>query len=114
MKGRANTMSKASELMERVLEKMEERKLYAYYKNRVHSKTEVIPEYHNPEKRIDVEETWNRNNGTPENVTVTIEMSELLPGWSCFRRTLKVRVPKNASDKVIDRRLDEVEKWLRG
>lgn len=108
-------MSKASELMERVLSKMEERRMYAYYKNHVHSKEEVIPEYHNPSKVLGCMETWNRNNGTEENVTVTIEgIKTNDPSWLGGIRVLKVRVPKNASDKVIDKRLDEVEKWLRG
>lgn len=99
--------------MERVLDRMEQRKLYAYYKDHFHDKKEEIPAYYNPDKLIDVEETWNRNNGTPENVTVTIDCSERTSEYSA-RRVLKVRVPKNASDKVIDRRLDEVEKWYKG
>ena len=107
-------MSKAGELMERVLSKMEERKLYAYYKNGIHNKGEEVPAgfSYTDEKHLSVMETY-RSNGTEENVTVTIEGCIRLSDYSS-RRVLKVKVPKNASDRVIDRRLDEVEKWFKG
>ena len=107
--------SKASELMEKVLSRMEERKLYPYYKNGIHNKKEEIPEWHNPERLLCVGETYRRN-GTEENVTVTIEGNVPIPGseWGLMMRDFKIRVPKNASDKVIDKRLDEVEKFVRG
>lgn len=103
-------MSKASELMERVLSRMTERNLEAWYINGIHSKSAQNEEL--PDKHLNVSETY-RSNGTEENVTVTIEGAVRISEYSS-RRTLKVRVPKDASDRVIDRRLDEVEKWLRG
>ena len=106
-------MSKASKLMTRVLSRMEERKLYAYYKNRVHDKTETVPEYHNAERELDVMETY-RSNGTSENVSVTIWGSVPYGNFGCYKIVLKIKVPKDASDRVIDKRLDEVEKFVRG
>ena len=105
-------MSKASILMDRVLSEMESRKLYAYYRTRVHNKLEEIPDYHNPQKVISVMETWNRNNGTEENDTVTIEVDVPISKYA-NRRVLRIRVPKNASDRVISKRIDELEKFVK-
>ena len=56
-----------------------------------------------------------RRNGTPDNVSVTIEIIE----WkryvgSCFtgKRLFRVNVPKDASDRAISNRLDKVLKEL--
>ena len=101
-------MSKASELMERVLHRMEDRNIVAYYQNGIH--INWVKGEKPPEKHLNVSETY-KHNATEENVTVTIEGSVRISEYSS-RRTLKVRVPKDASDRVIDRRLDEVERWL--
>ena len=109
-------MSKSSELMERVLSRMEERKQYPFFKNHIHDKHEEIPAWYNPEKQLHVMETY-RSNGTEENVTVTIEGYVPIPGGSFVgltQRVFKIKVPKDASDRVIDKRLDEVDKFLRG
>ena len=110
---RARAMSKASKLMERVLDRMEERKLYAFFKNNVHDKNEEIPEYYNPERRLSVNETY-RSNGTSEDVTVTILGCVPCSKWGTMQIAFKIKVPKDASDRVIDKRLDEVEKFVRG
>lgn len=59
-------------------------------------------------RRIGLEPTW-RHNGTVENVTVTISVLELVKIWSetsgRYKLPIKFKVPKNASDKVIQNRV---------
>ena len=57
---------------------------------------------------IHLEPTW-RHNGTEENVTVTISVLEVEKVWSehsgALTRLVKVKTPKDASDKVIANRV---------
>ena len=59
-----------------------------------------------PSKTIDVLETFRMNHTELDNVTVTIDVTE----WEGHsgRRIFKTKVPKNASDKVINNRVDKV------
>ena len=113
-------MRKVNELMERVLNRMAERNLFPYYVNGSHHGIERFTE--NDDKIIQVEETF-RMNGVAsglENVTVTIKVYRAewstiygnVPG--ALYPVLKVKVPKDASDKVIDRRIDQVETSING
>lgn len=95
-------MSKASELKARVLARMEQRGLTAYRYN------EVVLDR---ERYLAVHETY-KHNDADENVTVTIYGCVPFGGYA-FKIITKIRVPKNASDKVIDKRLDEAEKFLK-
>ena len=95
-------MSKASELKSRVLARMEQRGLTAYKHN------EVVLDR---ERYLAVHETF-KHNDAEENVTVTIYCCVPFGGYA-YRVISKIRVPKNASDKVIDKRLDEAEKFLK-
>lgn len=47
-----------------------------------------------------------RNNGTYENVTVTLEVIEALNDIGCGKRIAKIKIPKNASDRVLNNRID--------
>ena len=104
-------MSKASELMERVLSRMEERNVQDSNEPEGFDHP-VFDAMNIGDKYIRVYETG-RHNGTEENVTVTIQCLIKISEYSS-RLIQKIRVPKNASDKVIDKRLDEAEKWLNG
>lgn len=46
-----------------------------------------------------------RNNGTYENVTVTLEVIEALND-RCGKRIVKIKIPKNASDRVLNNRIN--------
>ena len=113
-------MSKVAELMERVLNRMAERNLFPYFVNDSHRGIEHFTE--NDSKIISVKETFRMNgvgNGL-ENVTVTIkvyraERSAIYGNLPCaLYPVMKVKVPKDASDKVIDRRIDQVETAING
>jgi len=113
-------MRKVNELMERVLNRMAERNLFPYYVNGSHHGIERYTE--NDGKIIQVAETF-RMNGVGsglENVTVTItvyraERSAIYGNVPCaLYPVLKVKVPKDASDKVIDRRIDQVKTSING
>lgn len=62
------------------------------------------------EKYIVLEQTY-RSNGTEENVTATISVhvidsvSSVTSRCFCAKRIAKVKVPKDASDKVISKRV---------
>ncbi len=64
------------------------------------------------EKWMTIHETC-RGNGTEENVTVTIEVNTYHEaynfeiGFGMISTIAKVKVPKNASDKVINNRIDK-------
>ena len=50
--------------------------------------------------------TTYRNNGTAENVTVTLEIIEALNDHGCGRIITIIKIPKNASDRVLNNRID--------
>lgn len=56
--------------------------------------------------------TVNRHNGTDENVSVDINV-EMKTSGSGSQRLFRVRVPKNASDKVINNRIDKAIEQLK-
>ena len=64
------------------------------------------------EKWIWIHETY-RGNGTDENVTVTMEVQtyheayDFEIGFGMISTLAKFKVPKNASDKVINNRIDK-------
>ena len=95
---------KASELKERVLNRLEERGL------NVGLIDFRFVEGFTGGNHIAVREVWRRN-GTDENVSVDIDYYVSLGKISDYSESFKsvgsVRVPKNASDKVIDNRIDK-------
>ena len=65
-------------------------------------------EWKEGERLIGIKPTW-RHNGTEENVTVTITVLEIDKIWSKtsgrYKLPINIKVPKNASDKVIKNRV---------
>lgn len=56
------------------------------------------------ERHISVSVTY-RHNGTAENVTVTMYIIETLNEY-CGKYIAKIKIPKNASDRVLNNRID--------
>jgi hypothetical protein len=100
-------MSKAHELLTRITAELTERGFQMNEWNDGRIMSTMIPriEYVNGTRFINVEETY-RSNGTEENVTATISVS-IADGIHSTRIVFKVKVPKDASDKVINNRIDK-------
>lgn len=99
----------AWDLLERVLEELQKRGVDPYYINSVH-----VPQAYDKEQSLgEVGQTYigletvYRNNGTEQNVSVKIHRN-VVTGKTSARRTISVKVPKNASVKVINNRIDKV------
>ena len=58
------------------------------------------------DRRIFARDTY-RHNGTAENVTVTLEIIETLNVHGCGKIIAKIKIPKNASDRVLNNRIDK-------
>lgn len=95
-------------LLERVIKEMEKRGIEPHYVMGLH----VPAAYERPidinsiPKHISIT-TVSRHNGTEANVSVEIAVSEMT-GRSTAKRTCVVKVPKDASEKVINRRIDKI------
>lgn len=108
-------MAKATTLVLRIVEEFKNR---GYNIEECHAKEwgtdkDVIYAYEirNPEtfRYIKIEETY-RSNGTSENVTATIRINELVYKtvgcwWGIAKNIATIKVPKDASDKVISNRI---------
>ena len=99
-------------LMERVINEMGKREIEPYYIMGIHIPTAC----ENDNKTwFDIEigkkyigiNTVSRHNGTAANVTVEIAVSEKTSKLSAKRLCI-VKVPKDASDKVINKRIDKI------
>ncbi len=94
---------KSFELLVRVCKALEEKDIPVYYINGIGCKGDT---WYIGDKFVEVREVY-RSNGTEEDVTVKITVHEC---WQ--ERTSKVigfvKVPKNASDKVIQKRISQV------
>lgn len=90
------------ELLDRVLKCFKERNIEPYWIEHYHenSNWKTIPEF-----TLDVYQTYRINHHTLDNVTVTIEVAK----WNQYsgHRIAKIKVPKDASDKVINNRIDK-------
>lgn len=102
-------MSKATELVNRVIDRMGERKIPVTNNGNMYERSD-FDDLSIGEKFVRVYETG-RHNGTEENVTVTIYCLIKITEHS-MRRVKQIKVPKDASEKVIDKRLNEVEAFL--
>lgn len=103
-------MSKANELMARVIDRMTARGLNPCFVNYMRKKDRPFTEING--KRVNIAET-RRRNGTEEDVTVTLEVDiQLESEFGTRKRIFKIKVPKDASERVIDKRLDKVEEIL--
>lgn len=100
--------SAAFALLERVVNAMGEKGVDPYSVMGVHvpAAHENWFDYEPSTKYIDVSMV-SRHNGTAENVSVKISLYEKT-GKHSAKRIFEVKVPKNASDNVINKRIDAV------
>lgn len=103
-------MSKASELLKRVIEIANGRDLFPYFINGIHKNDAEYTEING--RRFNVGEI-HKHNAAAENVSVAIEITELLEskfGTRIMRE--RIKVPGGASDNVINKRLDKIAEYL--
>lgn len=100
--------SSAWKLLERVVEKLGERGIEPDSINGCHIKD------FEKGKVMDIETVYHRN-GASDNVTVRMTVAEFEPTkyGGHFKGLIDVRVPKNASDRVINNRIDKIIEVLR-
>ncbi len=104
--------SPAFALMVRVIDEMGKRGFEPYYVMGIHIPTACDQVHENwfdieaGKKYIGINTVY-RHNGTGANVSVEIDVSEKVGKFSA-KRICVVKVPKDASDKVIGRRIDKV------
>lgn len=108
--------SPAFVMMERVINEMGKREIDPYYIMGVH--VPAAHEGHNKDwNDIKVSENYicvdcvYRHNGTGANVTVKISVCKKT-SESTATRICVVKVPKDASDKVINKRIDKVVEYI--
>lgn len=94
--------SKAMELLKRVVESAEARSLSFVFISRI-CNTKEFDQIEIGGKYLACD-TVCRHNGTSENVSVDIEVHQKTTDHDS-RRLFKVRVPKDASDNVINKRI---------
>lgn len=97
-------MNQVTELLDRVVEALRESGIEPYFIDGFH-KGWIAGEY--PDGiQLDVKQTFRMNNRDLENVTVTIDVVN----WNgrSGHRIARIKVPKNASDKVINNRVEKV------
>lgn len=69
-----------------------------------------------PEVTAHIDETFRRNYSELENVTVTIEIVRWTKEYVCSasgKRIARIKVPKDASDKVINSRVEKAIEYLK-
>lgn len=103
-------MSKATELIERAKKRFEElgykvnnNSLDGRFCN-INSEYSLGMEHTKGWKSIYMYTTY-RNNGEIEDVTVTIEILETLNKYGCSKVIEKFKIPKNASENVLNKRV---------
>lgn len=97
-------MNQVTELLDRVVEALRNKGIEPYFIDGVH-KGWIAGEY--PDGiQLNVKQTFRMNNRDLENVTVTIEVTD----WNgrSGHMLARIKVPKNASDKVINNRIEKV------
>ena len=101
-------MSQAHELLKRITAELTDRgfQLYEWNYGRMVGTRDPDLDYPAGVKHIFAQETY-RSNHTPENVTATITIEVTLNEHSS-RTIFRVKVPKNASDRVLKNRVDKV------
>lgn len=99
--------SPAWKLLERVVEKLGERGIEPDIINGCHIQLEKG-------KVLFIDTVYHRN-GANDNVTVKMSVAEFEPSeyGGHFKGLIDVRVPKNASDRVINNRIDKIIEVLR-
>lgn len=96
------------ELLNRVVEAFRTRGIEPYWIEHQHKGWQLgeLP----PELTIHVYQTFRQNHSRLENVTVTIEVTR----WNktTGKRLARLKVPKDASDKVINNRIDKALEYF--
>lgn len=101
-------MSNVQNLVERVAEAIRKNGIEPYFIDGHHKDWKIGD--HPPKRTMDVAQTFRYNHSDLENITATITVSE----WTVSRygsctgkQLLKIKVPANASDKVIQNRINK-------
>lgn len=97
-------MSKASELLTRVISIANSRNIFPYYVGGVYKKGDPYTEING--NRVNVEEI-HKHNGTAENASVRIIITAPYGKFGTRIILEKIKVPSGASDNVINKRLDK-------
>ena len=97
-------MSKASELLTRVISIANSRNIFPYYIGGIYKKGDPYTEING--NRINVEEI-HKHNGTAENATVRIIITAPYGKFGTRIIVEKIKVTSGASDNVINKRLDK-------
>lgn len=97
--------SKAWALLERIVKNLGERGIEPYMINYM-SMTEKSKFFTTGDRVISVNTVY-RSNGTERDVTAKIGVYEIT-GRHSLKRIIEEKVPKDASDNVINRRIDKV------
>ena len=106
-------MNKATELMQRTVQRLTE--LGYTLREATRYGTVYILDQHSHAKgsRWLYLTTTYRNNGTDEDVTVTIEVYEVTNEiFQASKRLDRIKVPKQASDKVLNNRIQKAIAYL--
>lgn len=103
-------MNKATTLLERAIQRFEE----IGYNPREASSTVYTIDTHNHVKgtRWLYIHTTDHHNGADEDVTITIEVYEVINDCSISKRVEKIKVPKQASDKVLNNRIEKAIAYI--
>ena len=107
-----NTESRAFKLLERVYKALEDRGLQVMSINCTSLKSET-DQLNDGDRYIGIKTIY-RNNGTDEDVSVDIIIMEEYQGkwYKSGKQIAKVRVPKEASDRVITNRINKAVEYL--
>lgn len=101
------------ELLERVVEGLREAGVEPWWINYTHRRRAEDEQM--PRITVHVRQTRRQNHSSLDNVTVTVEISEWTTtkcGGQIGKRIAMVKVPKDASDKVIKNRVEKVLEYL--
>lgn len=101
-------MTMVQNLLERTVKALTERGYAPYYIN--HSKAVNVAGM--PKRTMNVHETFRMNHRDEENVTVTVEIIEWHhpqgTEWlTTGKRLAKIKIPKDASEKVLSNRVEK-------
>ena len=104
--------SKAFHLMERVVKALQDRGITPMWLNGIGFADE-LDQLKEGDKIVSVRTVY-RSNATSEDVSAEIAVSEVKMGRNYMweERLMKIKVPKDASDKVIGNRIDKISKYL--
>lgn len=101
------------QLLERVLSTMTEEGIEPLFINGAGMAAQTEKLKNNPGVRYVAVGITHRHNGTAENTTCKIRVEETCGFHGLYRKVIcKVKVPKNASEKVIRNRIEKIKEFL--